>query len=174
MKKIIFLVVACVMAMTSFAKSDLKVKSGSMAWAKEKVKVAVKIDLSASKWDEKEDFKTWCGEDYDARVNISLNSFINGFNNKSKGAEASANEEGAKYIISIKINNMEWRQSFTGMWGQFHVRCWGMIEVTDATTGESICTVEIDGACGDGDFVPNDRFQKCYEEVGEVLAKTKK
>lgn len=174
MKKIVLLVATCVMAMTSFAKSDLKVKSGSMAWAKEKVKVAVKFDFSYAKWDKDADFKTWCAEDYEARVNNSLNGFIKGFNNKSKGAQATANEEDAKYRIVIKIANMDWRADIFGIPGQFYALCWGIIDVVDIASGESVCTIEVDGANGDGDFVPNDRFTKCYETVGETLAKTKK
>ena len=174
MKKIILLVAACVVAMSSFAKSDLKVKSGSMAWAKEKVKVAVKFDFSMTKWEEKEEFKAWCGEDYDVRTRIINDNFTLGFNNKTKGAELSQNEEGAKYRMVVKIGNMEMHQSPFGMWGQLHVRCWGTIEVFDIASGECVCTVEIDGACGDGDYVPNDRFAKCYDAVGETLAKTKK
>ncbi len=174
MKKIILLAAAIVLAMTSFAKSDLKVKSGSMAWAKENASVSVMFDFSSAKWDNDQDFKTWCGEDYEARAKNSINGFINGFNNKSKGAKATENEDGAKYRIIVKINNMDWRQSFTGMWGQFYALCWGTIEVTDIATGESVCTIEIDGANGDGDFAPNDRFTKCYKEVGETLAKMKK
>ena len=174
MKKFVLLVAAFVMAMTSFAKSDLKVKSGSMAWAKENAKVSVKFDFLSAKWDKEEDFKKWCGDDYETRVNKSLNGFIKGFNNKSKAAQATASDDGAKYRIVVKIDNMDWRQSFSGMWGQFYALCWGMIEVTDIATGENVCTIEIDGANGDGDFTPNDRFTKCYEEVGETLAKLKK
>lgn len=174
MKKIVLLVAACLMAITAFSKSDLKVQSGSMAWAKEKVKVVVEFNFSYAKWDEKEDFKTWCGEDYEPRVNNCLNGFIQGFNKKSKGAQATTSEEGAKYRIVVKIANMDWRTDIFGVPGQLYALCWGIIEVTDIATGESVCTIQVDGANGDGDFIPNDRFTKCYTTVGEILANTKK
>lgn len=174
MKKLFLFAMTMVLSMAVFAKSDLKVKSGSMAWAKEKVQVVVKFDFSYAKWDKDTDFKTWCAEDYEARLNNSVNGFIKGFNNKSKGAQATTNEDGAKYRVVVKIANMDWRPDFFGIPGQLFALCWGVIEVSDIASGEVVCTIEIDGANGDSDFVPNDRFTKCYELVGETLAKTKK
>lgn len=173
MKKIVFFVLITAFAMVSFAKSDLKVKSGSIAFTKEQVKVCVQFDFSGARWDKDDDFKTWCGDDYETRLKIAKNSFIKGFNDKSKGAVVGDSKDGAKYRMVIKIDNMDWRQSM-GMWGQMYVLCWGSIEVIDMTNGQSVCTIEIDGANGAGDFVPNDRFAKCFETVGETLAKMKK
>lgn len=172
MKKTVIFIALALLACTAFAKGGLKLKSGTCDFLKESVKAAVAIDFSSAQWEEKESFVKWSGDDFETRSSMSLNGFLEGFNAKTPGLQVSGSTEGAKYIIEIKLSNLEWRQS-GGMWGQFYVRCWGEITVKEASSDSVVSTIEIDGVSGPGDFVPNDRFARCFDFLGRALSKLK-
>lgn len=172
MKKTVIFIALALLACTAFAKGGLKLKSGTSDFLKESVKAAVTLDFSSAQWEEKESFVKWSGNDFETRSSMSLNGFIEGFNAKTPGLQVSGSADDAKYIIEIKLSNLEWHQS-GGMWGQFYVRCWGEITVKEAAGGSVVATIEIDGVSGPGDFVPNDRFTRCFDFLGRALSKLK-
>ena len=168
MKKALIITLSVMLGMTAFAK--VKVKSGSAAFLKENATAVVVFDYSEATWEEDETYKHWCGDDYDQRVQLSVESFSLGFNKESNKLKINEDKSTAKYIITVKITNMEQRQNGM-MWGQFSIRCYGIITVTDAATGEVVCTAEIKKESGKADFVTNDSITSCFLNLGKAFAK---
>lgn len=151
------------------AGSDLKVVSGSADFTKESAKAIVTVIFTNCKWEKKEDFKSWCGEDYDQRVNSAAPAIMSGFNLKSKGLKIVTDASAAKYKINFGVRNMQRKQGM-GFWGSCYIKLYGTITVTEISSGNTVCVIEVDGQSGDTDFVENDRIEKAFVGVGEEMA----
>ena len=171
MKKIVFVVVMTLFCQTMFAQ--VRITSGSSDFLKEQVTAKIVYDYSETTWEEDQTYKRWCGEDYEERIELSKESFIIAFNKNSEGLKFRLNDnnEGAKYKLTFKVDNIE--QHAGGSWGQLYMCCYGVISVQDIDTEEIVCTISIDPACGEPDYVTNDRIAKCFKEVGKKLATIK-
>lgn len=173
MKKLLFVIVCSMLGLNMFAKDGLIIKSGDVSFLKEKTIAVIVMDFSNATWQEDQMFKDWCSEDYENRITISKNGFINSFNKNSRGLNITDSSVDAKYRITIRLKDLEWRMGMRSMWGQMIVGCWGTIIVEDITSGNIICEIEINNEKGDPDFVPNDRFESCFKNMGKRFAKLK-
>ena len=167
MKKTLTVIIMTLLCTTAFAK--VKITSGSAAFLKEEATAVIEFDYSEAAWEEDQSYKTWCGEDFNTRVQLSKESFIFAFNKNSKKLKINDGGNDAKYRITFKVENME--QKVGGNWGQFYVRCYGTITVQDIATGETVCTINVNKEGGDTDYVPNDRISSCFSEIGKRVAK---
>lgn len=166
MKRILFVFIITAFCFTSNAQ--LKVKSGSNAFLNEQTTARLVLDYSQTTWEEDETYKHWCGEDYDERVELSKEIFTFAFNKYSKGLKINIDDnEDAKYLITFKIENME--QKVAGNFGQFLIRCYGLITIQEIATGETICVINVNRVEGPPDYVPNDRIAECFKEAGISL-----
>ena len=154
--------------------ADIKIIFGSVSVLKEKAKAVVEYDYSSTRWEDDEDFKTWCGEDYQKRKDAISNAFMSSFNENSKGIVLSTNPNESKYKFVLNIKNLERHQSFTGMWGQGKISVTGTLNIIDISNNNSVCTIEIDGY-GDGkDFDITDGMAKCFKGLAKAILKIKK
>lgn len=171
MKKLFSLLLMMVLAMPMFA-GKVKVTSGGTSWLKGQETVNIEFDFSNTTWEKDENFKTWCGEDYEKRVDAIENGFIKSFNDNSKGAKLS-NAENSQYKMIVVVKDLERHQAFTGMWGQgkFSTTC--LIKVVNTTTNDIVCEISVDGYGSGKDFNYTDGIRKCYQALGKEIAKLK-
>lgn len=167
MKKTLTVIIMSLLCTTAFAK--VKITSGSADFLKAEATAEIVFDYTEATWEEDQSYRSWCGEDFDIRTQLSKESFVSAFNKYSKSLKINDGGKDAKYRITFKIENME--QKVGGNWGQFYVRCYGTITVTDVVRGENICTISITKEGGKVDYVPNDRISSCFGEIGKKVAK---
>lgn len=168
MKKSLLLFCLLLCSIVTWAGS-LKGK-GNVKCLKENESAVLAIDFSKVTWEKKEDFKQWCGEDYDKRVAISNSEFTRSFNENSKGLKIIETGNDAKYKMVIELVNFERKAAAFG-WGSAHIKIYGTLKVIDAASGETVCTYTIDGVSGANDFVETDRFARSFSELGKQLTK---
>lgn len=175
MKRLVSFMLFAILAITSVYAGRLKTTNGDASIVRNPDATAfVEINLEGCRWEKKEDYKAWCGNDYDARSGAAVVAgFTSGFNDKTKGMKIVPTKNNAKYSIVFNVVNMQRKQGM-GMWGSCFIKLYGTIIVTDLSTGEKVATIEVDGQNGDTDFVETDRIVKAFAGVGEAMAKIKK
>ena len=172
MKKLCLLF--CMTMVTVLANAGgVKVKEGKATFLKENVVAIVEFDFSKTTWEEKEDFKTWCGDQYEKRKEVMQDAFITSFNENSKGLKVSNNSNEAKYKIIIEVKDLERHQSFTGMWGQGKISTTAYIRIYDLSSNQQICVIFVDGYGSGKDFDYNDGMAKCYKGLAKEITKVK-
>ncbi|MBQ3634725.1 MAG: hypothetical protein II951_03810 [Bacteroidales bacterium] len=152
-------------------KGKVKLQSGSLGVLSENATAKFEMDYSTTTFDDgDEEYKTWCGKDYEERVSISYDAFVHELNETSKGLKISA-AGGEKYLMKFKVKDIE-KKVATGWWGQMAFRVTGDIEVTDASTGASVCKMEVD-VRGDADMVPSDAIGSAFTAIVKAMLKAK-
>ena len=152
------------------AKSFIKLHSGSTDCLRENAKAVVEMDWSKATWEKYKPIKEYCKDEYEKRFELSEIAFVRGFNKNSKGLLCVSGES-AKYKIVIHME--DFFQKVGGGWGRLYIRLYGLIEVVDLNSGETVAIFYVDGLSGDADYVQNDRFAKSFEQLGKILAKMK-
>lgn len=169
MKKILTLSALLLASVTLFAAKPLKLSAGSLDVLKENVTATVTIDLSQATFEDKQDFKTWCEDDYDTRVKIINDSFFEYFNKYSKGMKLVKDD--APFQLEFTIKRFERKMGMN--FGQFSMKIDGTIKIVDKASGETVCQLDVDGIKGAADFVENDRFPKTMDTLCKELFKLK-
>ena len=170
MKKILLVCAFAMVSIMSFA-GGLKTKSGDIAVLKEAANATFELNIDGATWEKKEDFKTWCEEDYDVRVKSMQETFPTSFNKYTSGLKIA--DQSPKYKVVLTINNFERKQGM-GLWGSCYITISGTLDIQDAATGSTVLSVEVKNQGGDTDFVENDRFPKTIDELCKKLFKMKK
>lgn len=166
MKNFYLTLTLCLFAVSSFAK-DLKILSGDLcSILNTSTEAIVKFDYSKTTWEEDESYESFCGEEYEPRVQNSYNSFIFKANSYNKDLKFTQESDMAKYKIIIKIDNIERHQGMS-MWGRMYIEILGEIEIFDIEKNESICKIKIKDLSGGEDFTPDDRLNKCFTKLAE-------
>lgn len=168
---------ACV---SLFAAKPMKVSKGSLDVLKQDATATWSIDLSEAQFvnngifakEKKGDFKTWCEDDYDVRVQLMNDEFFKAFNNYSNGLKL-VNEGEAPYNVILKVDTFE-RSQGPGIAGSCYISIYGTFTVVDAASGETVLEVQVNNVKGDTDFVETDRFPKTMNWFCRDLFKLKK
>lgn len=171
MKKTLIITLILLLSFSAMAK--VKVVSGSTAFLKEKAIAVVEFDYSEATFDNAQSYKSWCGDDYEERVERSTAEFIKSFNEKSKGLKINNNDTNAKYRIIVKVGDCDQNMGFSCNWGQLQFKSSGMITIVEVATNEVVCTLEVDEEKGGCDYTPIDRISECFGSIGYALAKQK-
>lgn len=151
----------------------VKMKVGNASWLKENGSAIVEFDFTKTTWEEDEDFKTWCGDQYEKRIAAMKQSFVASFNENSKGLKISDSSDGVKYIISIEVRDLERHQAFTGTWGQGKFSTTAYIKVFDIASNQIVCEIDVDGFGSGKDYDYADGLSKCYKGLAKQLFKLK-
>mgnify|MGYP004500188227 CR=1 FL=1 len=171
MKKIIttfLLLVVCVMTMS--AKS-LEVKEGSTAVLKENATAEFVLDLDHCTFERKQDFKAWCGKDYDVRVSLMKDFFPEYFNEYSKGLKIVTDNTPAKYKMVLHVDEFERKtQSIGALTACMKIH--GELSVIEKETGKTVLKIEVH-LKGSYDYVETDRFTKAMKALAKQLPKMK-
>lgn len=171
MKRYIVTLLMAVMIVMGMNASSLKVISGSLDVLKEQANATYELDFSNTRWEKKQDFKSWCGEDYNTRIESMNTEFKTSFNNFSKGLQIA--DTTPKYEVVFCVDNFERKQGM-GMWGSCYIKVYGTINVINLSDNSTALSVEVKGQGGDTDFVENDRFPKTIFSLCKELFKIKK
>lgn len=128
----------------------------------------LKIDYSDALW-EGENYKSFCGDDYQERIEKSYTSFFSSFNSKSKGIKL-VERENAQYIFTIKVHSFlrKLRAFYRG-----EVMVWCTIVLTDSKTGEECVKIEIERCGGANDYACSDGIYKCFSSLAERILEGK-
>lgn len=169
MKRILLASALLLASVSLFAAKPLKVTGGSIDVLKESSAAIYVIDLSQATFEGEKDFKTWCEGDYDTRVTTMNETFLEKFNQYSKGMKVQKDGD-APYKLVFKVKEFE--RKMGGTMGQFFMKVYGTIVITDKA-GETVCEIEVDGVRGNPDFVENDRFPKVIDGLCRELSKLK-
>jgi hypothetical protein len=180
MKKFLLVSVLLLTAVSLFAAKPLKVSKGNLSVLKEDATATWTIDLSEAQFvnngifakEKKGDFKTWCEDDYDVRVQLMNEEFFRAFNHYSDGLKL-VNEGEAPYQVILKVDTFE-RSQGPGVAGSCYISIYGTLSVIDAASGETALEVKVDNVKGDTDFVETDRFPKTMNWFCRDLFKLKK
>lgn len=173
MKRLFTSILVTLLASVYCFAGGVKVKEGKKAFLKENVSAIVEFDFSKTTWEEKENFKTWSGDQYEKRVNAIQQSFINSFNENSKGLKIVDDAKDAKYKIIVKVEDLERHQAFTGAWGQGKFSTTATISVIELATNQSVCEIIVDGYGSGKDFDYADGLGKCYKGLAKDIVKMK-
>ncbi len=173
MKKYLLLLLVIVLTSVNCMAGGVKVKEGKASFLKENASAIVEFDFSKTTWEEDEDFKTWCGDQYEKRKAVMQNAFVTSFNENSKGLKINSGAKDAKYKIVVEVKDLERHQSFTGMWGQGKISTTGYIKVFELSSNQIICDIYIDGYGSGKDFDITDGMEKCYKALAKEVTKVK-
>lgn len=168
MKKFVLFMLLILSCTVSFAGSVKK--SGNASVLRENAVAQIVFDFNGSRWEEDEDFKAYCGNSYEERVRIAHDSFVNTFNNLSKGLKISDNTDGAKYKVVVKVQNFVQKMAMVG-WGRFSIRIYANIEIQDISNGQTVCSFYAKGVSGGADYSQDERFNKSWGEVAKEILK---
>lgn len=145
----------------------LVVTSGSYKVLRENECALVEFDLSNISWEGEESFESKCGDEYQKRIKLSEEQFINSFNSYSKGLFLYDEEQECKYKVLLKI---EWLGQFHRSFCKMYMVCRGDFVVSDLKTGETVCAIRISDLAGDADCDMNDRLKKCFDALAYQLS----
>ena len=171
MKRLLLTAVLLLTAASLFAAKPLKVNKGSLDVLREDATATWSIDLSQATFEKKQAFEAWCEGEYQTRVQLINDAFFASFNKYSKGLKL-VNEGEAPYKLTFKVSDFDRKQG-PGMWGSMFIRVFGVIEIVDCASGETVCEIEVNGVKGDTDFVENDRFPKTMDWLCRDIFKMK-
>ena len=171
MKRLLITAALLLTAASLFAAKPLKVSKGSLDVLREDATATWSIDLSQATFEKKQAFEAWCEGEYQTRVQLINDAFFASFNKYSKGLTL-VNEGEAPYKLTFKVSDFERKQG-PGMWGSMFIRVFGVIEIEDCASGETVCEIEVNGVKGDTDFVENDRFPKTMDWLCRDIFKMK-
>ena len=166
MKKVVSFLLLMLSCSVSFAGSIKS--SGNTSVLNENAVAQIVFDFSGSRWEDDDDFKSYCGNAYEERVRIAHDSFVESFNKINKGLKFSDNEDGAKYKVIVKVQNFVQKTAKFG-WGRFYIRIYANIEIQDMSNGNNVCGFYVKGISGGADYSQNDRFNKSWGEVAKEL-----
>lgn len=180
MKRILLVSALMLACVSLFAAKPMKVSKGSLDVLKQDATATWSIDLSEAQFvnngifakEKKGDFKTWCEDDYDVRVQLMNDEFFKAFNNYSNGLKL-VNEGEAPYNVILKVDTFE-RSQGPGIAGSCYISIYGTFTVVDAASGETVLEVQVNNVKGDTDFVETDRFPKTMNWFCRDLFKLKK
>ena len=162
------------MSAYSFADKGIKVKKGNLDCFKESSVAVIEFDFSKTTWEVKVDFKTWCGNDYDKRIEMMKSGFVTTFNHSSSGMTITLDEaESPKYKIVFTVDDLARHQAFWGNPGQGKFYVSGKIVVVDIATNETVCLLDLDNFGAGIDYTNDDGLMKCFSGLAKAIFKLK-
>lgn len=172
MKKILLSLMLLIGCMLTVAAGPLAVEEGSAAVLRKNVSAIFELDLDHSTFERKEDFKAWCGNDYDVRVGLMNDYFPEYFNEYNNGLKITPDAASAKYKMVLHVD--EFIRKLGGFYGaKALMRINGDLTIIDLKTNETVCKIRITKLDGADDFVENDRFPKVMRALAKKLGKLK-
>lgn len=171
MKRILLTTLFVFTAVSLFAAKPLKVTKGSLDVLRQDATATWSIDLSQATFEKKQSFEESCEEDYQAIVQSINDTFFASFNQYSKGLKL-VNEEEAPYQLVFNVKDFERKQG-PGLWGSMYIRVFGVIDIVDCASGETVCELEVNGVKGDTDFAECDRYPKTMDWLCRDIFKMK-
>lgn len=194
MRKITLILIAILTSLSSFAQIDeISIKSGDLKFLSEKSTASIEIKLDNATLNEFENFKTWCGDEYNQRTILSKQAFRSAFNIASDDMKIGNN---AKYSIVFNVKNIEQSLS-TVEQGVAKSTKWvknlgrriankeqitedksrmtitGTIDITDLKTKKTICSLNIHRFNGTSEDRIEDRIAMLFGKLAIAIIEKK-
>lgn len=138
---------------------------------KENPVIRVEMDFSGATWQIKESFKTFCGDTYEERIEISKKAFINAFNKNCKDLSLSDSNGNDQYYIVVKVNNLTRRVSIMRIPPRIKVEVEGVVMVVENATKATVRTMNFD-VMGVEDLAPADRLAHSFDLLGRKFLRS--
>ena len=167
MKKLLLYFVLLIIPLVSFAgKGKYVVTGGDKTILQEHTSAQLIIDYSNAMWEDRH-YESFCGNDYQERIDKSYKTFFSEFNNKSKGLLLTQSND-AKYKMTIKVQKFlrKVRSFYRG-----EVMVWCTIQITDTTTGKELLKIDVSKSGGESDYSYSDGIYKCFAALAERINK---
>ena len=149
-------------------KNKMIVQSGSLEFLHLHANAILEMDYSSTLWEGDEFYKTWSGNDYEKRVEISRKSFTQEFNEVSDGLKI--NSIDAKYKIIFRVDELEQHKG-SGSWGQFYMAISGVIDIIDIESGTSVLKINLNRVSGPPNYAMSERIEEAFASVAKRLYK---
>lgn len=172
-KYLITMLFVLVGSMSAMAGSGVKVTKGDSKFLKTAEGNAVLVfDWEGATYDNKmpliEQFT-----DLELLKPKAWNGFREVFNKKCKNVQVVRDEADARYKFAMKVVNMDRYIKVTGLIPGPATKVWGIMTVTDLTTGDIIAVVEVTKVDGGANPSPDGSFSDCFEELAKKVVKLK-
>lgn len=79
MRRLFLITLVTVLTSMYCMAGGVKVKMGNASFLKENGSAIVEFDFTKTTWEEDEDFKAWCGDQYEKRITAMQQSFVVSF-----------------------------------------------------------------------------------------------
>lgn len=175
MKKILTVLFSLFVCVSMFAGNTVKVVEGKQAFKTvfgDKASAQLVIDWSNAKYDKSKSLQEVWGDKYDYFVKACEENFLNGFNGETKGLKLTKEKSGAKYVVNVKVNQLDKYYNVMNIVPGHTVKVWATVTVL-SSTGEKLMVIEADEMKGGRDFSPEDCYTKAFKVFGERVAKGK-
>ena len=181
MKKLMTLAVLLVMALNASARGgDVKIKSGSLLTLKDADKTMIVafdyggatiegqpvMEYLASRGEK--NVQDWPNDNKEV-----LKTFIECFNKYNKKGTKIVSGDDADYKMVIKADKLDFGSgaaSVVWVFGAGVRKIWGTLTVVDQSTGDTICTVEIDEVDGGSSYSEVGRRCDTAKQLANLLA----
>ncbi len=169
MKKLFLLFAMLISVLTASAGDKvLDLEKGELASLKTGGNVAVVFNFDGAMYDMKETLAAHYSNLAELIAKVPFN-FTEGFNDKCKKSKI-VDSADAKYIITIKVDNMDCYYKVVSFVPGHVTKVWGTATIKDNTTDDTIAVINITECAGSRDFTIDDSFGKCFISLGEKLA----
>lgn len=175
MKKILAVLFSLFVCISLFAGNTVKVVEGKQAFKtilSEKASAQVVFDWNDAKYDKSKSLKDLWGDKYDYFIKACEENFQNGFNEETKELKVSKDKSGAKYVVVVKINQLDKYFNVMNIVPGHTVKVWATVTI-QSPSGEKMVVIEADEMKGSRDFSPDDCYTKAFRIFGERVAKAK-
>lgn len=170
-KYLLTMLIALMGCMAAMAGNPLKVSEGSLkGLKKESGKIFVTLNFDGAKWDGKKELRSHY-PNLDELVKMAFPEFEEEFNDECKNFNVTSTEADAKYVVTVKIDNMDsYYRAFT--WGMpgHETKMWGKITIVDRESGETVAVLTIDELDGGGNPSVDRSFVDAFDKLGSELA----
>ncbi len=176
MKKLLSTLFALFVCVSMMAGNPLKVVSGKQNLKEIMATVGtalVEYDWSTTMYDNKVSAKEKFGSDYDYVVKDCSQSFMNGFNAKSKSLKLTTDKASSKYKFVLKVDNVDSFFAAMRFVPRNEAKMWGKLTIVSTESGETLAEINIVEAEDGADFVFKDCFGKTFSILGEKVSKLK-
>ena len=174
MKKCLFTMLLVFLGcVTAMAGSDIKVTEGNKKFLKTAEGNAVLVfDWEGATYDGKEPL-TSKFPNLEELKKVAWNGFTETFNEKCKKVKVVADETNAKYKFSMKVTKMDQYFKVMGFIPGNATKVWGVMTVTNLSSGEVLAVVEVTEVDGGANPSPDGSFSDCFEDLAKQMSKLK-
>ena len=157
---------------TMFAGNTVKVVNGKKEVKQifaDKAQAFLQVDWSEVKYDKSKTMQSVWEDKYDYFVKACEENLIKGFNDYSDKLKFTKEVANAKYIVILKLSNIDKYFNVMNIVPGHTVKIWGTFIIT-TVDGEKKVEIEIDSMKGGRDFSPDDCYTKAFKILGERIA----
>lgn len=170
-KYFLALLIAFVGHMAAIADSGIRVTQGEKKFLKAAEGNAVlTFDYDGATYANKEPL-TSKFNNLEELKKVGWNGFATIFNERVRKVKVVEDGAEARYKFSMKVTNMDQYFKITGFIPSNATKVWGVMTITDLSSGEVLASIEISEVDGGANPSPSGSFSDCFEELAKQVSK---